>query len=76
MGKKKMYKSNDRKVCGVCGGLAEYFGIDPTLVRLITVLLLLGGGISIWIYIIAALIMPKVSTQYDVPYHYDDNMYN
>ena len=63
-------------ICGVCGGIAEYFEIDPTLVRLITVLLLLGGGISIWIYIIAALIMPKVSTQYDVPYHYDDNMYN
>ncbi len=60
---KKLYKSNtDKKICGVCGGLAEYFGIDSSTVRLITVLLVLFAGMSIWVYIIAALIMDKAPT--------------
>ena len=55
---KKLYKSGpDKKICGVCGGIAEYFGIDSSTVRLITVLLVLFAGMSIWVYIIAALIM-------------------
>ena len=55
---RKLYKSRtDKKIFGVCGGLAQYFGIDSTLVRVITVLLVALGGMSIWIYIIAALIM-------------------
>ena len=42
---KKLYRSNtDRKLCGVCGGLAEYFDIDPTIIRLIFVFLTLFGG--------------------------------
>ncbi len=53
----KLYKSNNRKVCGVCGGIAEYFGIDPTIVRLIWVLFTLGGGAGLLIYIVAAIIM-------------------
>ncbi len=54
----KLYKSRtDKKLCGVCGGIAEYFNIDSTTVRLITVLLVLFAGMSIWVYIIAALIM-------------------
>ena len=56
---KKLYKSNtDRKLCGVCGGIAEYFGVDSTLIRLlwIAVALMAGGGIIA--YIIAALVMP------------------
>lgn len=48
----------DRMIAGVCGGLAESFGIDSSTVRLITVLLVLFGGLSIWIYIIAAILMP------------------
>jgi len=48
---------SDKKLFGVCGGIAEYFGIDPTLVRIITVLLVAVGGMSLWVYIIAALLM-------------------
>ena len=43
---KKLYKSNNRMICGVCAGLAEYLGIDPTVVRLIWAALgLTGTGI-------------------------------
>lgn len=62
--KKKLYKSTtDKKICGVCGGIAQYFDMDPTLVRVIYVVLALAG---VWIfaspiilYIILALIMPN-----------------
>ena len=57
---KKLYKSNkDKKIDGVCAGVAEYFNIDPTLVRLATVLLscIAGGGIIA--YIICALVIPR-----------------
>ena len=57
---KKLYKSNtDKKICGVCGGIAEYFNIDSTLVRLICLGLILGVGFGLLAYIVAALIMPK-----------------
>lgn len=56
---KRLYKSNDEKfICGVCGGLAEYFDVDPTLVRLIVVALTIFGGPGIIAYIIAAVVMP------------------
>ena len=57
---KKLFRSNkDKKLCGVCGGIAEYFAIDPTLVRLAWVLasLFMGGGVLL--YIIAAIIIPE-----------------
>ena len=44
---------------GVCGGIAEYFGIDPTLVRLGTVFLTCAGGGGILAYIVAACIIPR-----------------
>ena len=53
--------SFDKKIFGVCGGIAHYFGIDSTLVRLITVLLVFAAGLSVWVYIIAALIMPETA---------------
>ncbi|MBQ4052242.1 MAG: PspC domain-containing protein [Clostridia bacterium] len=57
---KKLYKSStDKKLCGVCGGLAEFFGIDSTIVRLILVLAILFAGCGILAYIIAALVMPN-----------------
>lgn len=60
MQNKKLYRSvTDRKICGVCGGLAEYLGVDSSLVRLATVVLILAGGLSAWIYLIAALIIPE-----------------
>lgn len=49
----------EAKLCGVCGGLAKYLEVDPTILRLITAILIIPGGMSVWVYIIAALIMPK-----------------
>ena len=53
---KKLYKSNNRMICGVCAGIAEYLGIDPTVVRLLWAAL---TGTGILLYIIAALVMPE-----------------
>ena len=55
---KRLYKSNNRMLCGVCAGVAEYFGIDPTIVRLVWAALALTGS-GILLYIIAALVMPE-----------------
>ena len=58
--KKKLYKSNTNKmICGVCGGLGEFFGIDPTIIRLIWAILALLGGTGIVAYLIAAVIIPN-----------------
>lgn len=58
--KKKLYRSEtDKKIFGVCGGIAEYIGADSTIVRLICVLLILFWGSGLLAYIIAALVMPK-----------------
>ena len=57
---KKLYKSaTNKKICGVCGGLGEYFGIDSTLVRLAWVVFSLCGGAGLLAYIIAAIVMPN-----------------
>jgi phage shock protein C len=57
---KRLTKSKtDRKLFGVCGGLGEYFGIDPTLVRLAFVVLTLFEGLGLVLYIILAIIMPS-----------------
>ena len=56
---KRLTKSYDRKLCGVCGGIADYFGVDPTLIRLLWMLLVLCAGTGILAYIIAAIIMPE-----------------
>lgn len=52
--------SSDKKIAGVCGGIAEYFSIDPTLVRVIAVVLAFFGGGGILVYLAAWIIMPKV----------------
>lgn len=60
MQNKKLTKSrNDRKLCGVCGGLAEYLNLDSTIVRLIWLLLVFFAGTGILAYLIAALVMPE-----------------
>ena len=57
---RRLYKSNENKmVGGVCGGIAEYFDIDPTLVRLGWVLFCALGGSGILAYIIAAIVIPR-----------------
>lgn len=59
--RKRLCKSPiDRKIFGVCGGIAEYLGIDSTVVRLLWVLLVFGFGTGILAYILAAIIMPEV----------------
>lgn len=57
---KRLYKSNKNKMLdGVCGGIAEYFNIDPTLVRLGAVVLACGVGSGVLAYIVAAIIIPR-----------------
>lgn len=56
---KKLYRSRkDRIIAGVCGGLAEHFGIDPTWIRLLFVLFFFLGGCTLLIYLIMWLIVP------------------
>ena len=57
---KKLCKSNtNKKICGVCGGIAEYLNADPTLIRLAFLLISAIAGSGIAVYIIAALVMPE-----------------
>ena len=60
--RKHLHRVSDGKmICGVCSGLAEYFDIDPTIVRLIWIFLVFCAGTGILAYIVAALIMPNKS---------------
>ncbi len=63
---KRLYRTEgkDAVLAGVCGGISEYFNIDPGIVRVITAILITAGGLSLWVYIIAALILPKKSEIY------------
>ena len=59
---KKLYRSEtDRMLGGVCGGLAEHFGIDSTLIRLIFVLIIVYGGSGLILYIILWIVIPTES---------------
>lgn len=59
MEQKRLCKSNTNKmVAGVCGGIAEYINIDPTIIRLLWALFCIAGGTGIIVYIVAAIIMP------------------
>ncbi|HDU7045915.1 TPA: PspC domain-containing protein [Listeria monocytogenes] len=61
---KKLYKSSSQKmIAGVCGGLAEYFGIEVTIIRLLWAGAVLFFGTGILLYIIAAIIIPKATTE-------------
>lgn len=80
---KKLYRSTtDKKIAGVCGGFARYFGVDSTIIRLALVLFCLLGGAGVLFYIICAIVIPEEPanadsgyTDYqnvDNPYHYKD----
>lgn len=56
---KRLVKGYDRKICGVCGGIAEYFNVDPTLIRILWIFFSLCGGSGLLAYIIAAIIIPE-----------------
>ena len=58
--KKRLYRTRtDRKLAGVCGGVAEYFNIDPTVVRVVWALLAFFYGTSILLYLIMAFVVPE-----------------
>ena len=58
--KKRLHRSNENKViAGVCGGIAEYFDMDPTLIRLAWILFCALGGSGVLAYIIAAIFIPE-----------------
>lgn len=57
---KRLYKSRTNKmICGVCGGIAEYFNIDPTIVRLAFVAFSFFVGSAILLYLVCAIVMPN-----------------
>ncbi|HEV8166574.1 MAG TPA: PspC domain-containing protein [Actinomycetota bacterium] len=57
---RKLYRSKtDRKVAGVCGGLAQYFNIDPTLIRVLFVVLAILGGSGLVLYVALWIIVPR-----------------
>ncbi len=56
---KKLKKTDDRMIFGVCGALAEYFNLDPTLMRIVFVILFFMGFIGLIFYIILAIIIPS-----------------
>ncbi len=60
MGDKKLTKSSNRMICGVCAGIGEYLGIDPTVIRLLWVIFSFMGGAGLLAYIVAAIIIPEM----------------
>jgi len=61
---KKLYRSKkDKMIAGICGGIAEYFDVDSTLIRLLTVIFVLLGGAGFVVYIIAWIIIPETPEQ-------------
>ncbi len=57
--KKRLTRSNNKMIGGVCAGLAEYLDLDPTIVRIVGVLMVLCAGFGILLYLILWLVMPK-----------------
>lgn len=57
---KRLYRSRDNSmIAGVCGGIGEYFDIDPTYIRLLWILFIFAGGSGILVYIIAWIVIPQ-----------------
>jgi phage shock protein C len=57
---KKLYRSRtDRMIAGVCGGVAKYFAVDPTLVRILFALSVLIGSLGFWVYVVLWLVVPE-----------------
>ena len=59
MAEKRLSRSNNKMIGGVCAGLADYLGLDPTIVRIVCVLMLFFAGFGILLYLILWIIMPK-----------------
>lgn len=57
--RKKLFKSStDRQIMGVCGGFAEYFGVDTTIVRVLFLILLFAWSAGFWIYMLLGILLP------------------
>lgn len=56
---KRLVKGKDKKLFGVCSGIADYFDCDPTIVRILFLVLLLGYGAGLLLYLLAAVVMPN-----------------
>ena len=64
-GTKKFYRVEEGKILtGVCGGVAEYFNVDPSIVRIIWGALCFAGTFGVWAYVIASFVLPKKSEIY------------
>ena len=62
---KKLYRIEQGKIlAGVCGGVAEFFNIDPNLVRILWILLLFAGGMGFWVYLVCIFLLPRKSDIY------------
>lgn len=62
---KKLYRVEEgRMITGVCGGVAEYFAVDPSIVRIVWVAACFAGTIGFWAYVIASFVLPKKSDIY------------
>lgn len=62
--KKRLTKAREKKLAGVCSGIAEYLDLDPTLIRIAWALIVLCFGTGLLVYIVAALIMPESNDTY------------
>ncbi len=56
---KKLYRSKDSMLGGVCGGVAEYFNLDKSIVRIIFAALILAGTVGFWVYLLMWIIVPQ-----------------
>lgn len=62
--RKRLYKSrNNKMICGVCAGIADYFTIDPSIVRVLRAVLALAAGTGVLAYIACAIILPEGDTE-------------
>ena len=66
-GKKLVRSRKDKKIAGVCGGFADYLDIDPTLVRLIWLMLAFFGGWGLFAYVVAWIVMPEAAAVLPAP---------
>ena len=66
---RKLYRSRtERSIAGICGGLGEFFNADPTMIRLLMLLLILFGGLSLWAYVILWIVIPEAPAPNFNPY--------
>lgn len=75
--KKNLYKSNKNKIlCGVCGGIAEFANCDPTIIRLIFIVLCIFKGAGVLLYLLAAFIIPFPTSTDDLNNEDVENLKN